>query len=92
MQAQMLAPKAATASSTGSATTRVTPKFTGSINAATTIFRERGFAGITQGLQATIARNIVGVCAYFYVYEAMRQWLANGKHVSTLSNGQVRAI
>ena len=56
-------------------------------NAATgecvrTIVRERGLAGTMQGLGATIARNVVGVTAYFYVYEMARLQMAGGAPVS----------
>ena len=50
-----------------------------------TIVRERGLAGTMQGLGATIARNVVGVTAYFYVYEAARLQMAGGAPVASLS-------
>lgn len=41
--------------------------------------------GIFQGLGATLARNFVGVGAYFYVYEALRLRMAAGAPVESLS-------
>lgn len=67
----------------------IPPKFTGTFDCAKTIIRERGLAGVTQGLQATIARNFVGVCAYFYFYEAMRMFQAGDKPVTSLNGWQV---
>ena len=39
--------------------------------------REGGVRAFGQGLSATIARNIVGVAAYFYAYEGVRRVLAS---------------
>jgi hypothetical protein len=64
-------------------------KYKGTLDAAKIILQHRGFNGLTQGLAATMCRNFVGVCAYFYFYEAVRLFQANGKPVSTLSPLQV---
>ena len=45
------------------------------------IIAARGLAGASQGLGATIARNIVGVSGYFFGYEGVRRWLAQGRGV-----------
>ncbi len=50
-----------------------------------TIIRERGYAGTMQGISATIVRNVIGVTAYFYVYEAARLQFAGDKPVTSLS-------
>lgn len=55
------------------------------------VIKERGLMGVTQGLGATIARNTVGVAAYFYFYEAARRWQAGDKPVSSLAAWQVLA-
>jgi solute carrier family 25 carnitine/acylcarnitine transporter 20/29 len=99
MQAQMMhktagpgaaAPAAAAPGAAAAAAhVRPAPVYKGTLDCARTILRERGLAGATQGLTATIARNMVGVCAYFYVYEAMRMQLARGRPVSELSSLQV---
>lgn len=78
MQAQMIEPAAGSAAA-------AKPKYAGTFDCARIIVRERGFAGIFQGLQATIFRNFVGVGAYFAVYEAMRLKMAGDKPVSSLS-------
>ena len=44
-------------------------KYSGVADCAKKIIAERGLAGMTQGLTATIGRNIIGVSAYFYYYE-----------------------
>jgi solute carrier family 25 carnitine/acylcarnitine transporter 20/29 len=41
-----------------------------------TIVRERGLAGTLQGIAPTVLRNVIGVTAYFYAYEAVRLALA----------------
>lgn len=79
MQAQMLSAEGGA----GSAPAR--PQYTGTFDCARTIVKERGLRGIYQGLQATVARNIIGVSAYFYFYEAAKKYMAAGKPVSTLS-------
>ncbi len=72
MQAQMQAPAG-------------TPlKYASTMDCCKTILRERGMAGPFQGIGATIARNIVGVTMYFYVYEAVRLGMAGEKPVSSL--------
>ena len=76
VQAQMVAAKAA-APAAGGVAAKVAPRFTGVGDAAKAIFAERGVVGMTQGLPATVARNVVGVSAYFYGYEAVRKALAS---------------
>lgn len=80
MQAQMIEPAAGSAAA---ASTK--PKYTGTFDCARVILRERGFAGVFQGLQATVFRNFVGVGAYFAVYEALRLKMAGDKPVTSLS-------
>lgn len=82
VQAQMAAGAAAPPAA-GGAPAR--PRFTGTLDCARTIIRERGPLGIYQGLGATLARNFVGVGAYFYVYEALRLRMAAGAPVDSLS-------
>ena len=65
-------------------------QYTGVADCAKSILSERGLLGATQGLGATIARNIVGVSAYFFVYEAVRKRLAGAdRPVSSLSSLEV---
>lgn len=52
------------------------PKYAGVADCARQIMAQRGLAGATQGLTATVARNVVGVSAYFYFYEVVRSALA----------------
>ena len=59
----------AAAAATATATAAAAPKYSGVADCAKKIIAERGLAGATQGLSATICRNIVGVSAYFYFYE-----------------------
>ena len=81
---------AATASTPAAAAPRIAPRFTGVGDCAKAIIAERGLVGLTQGLPATIARNIVGVSAYFYGYEAVRKMLAGpDRAVSSLSSAEV---
>ena len=48
-------------------------RYAGTLDCARTIIRERGLlAGPFQGIGVTIARNVVGVTAYFYFYEGAR--------------------
>lgn len=61
------------------------PKYTSTTDCAKTILKQRGIMGFTQGLGATMARNFVGVGAYFYGYEALRKWFAGDKPVESLS-------
>jgi solute carrier family 25 carnitine/acylcarnitine transporter 20/29 len=75
VQAQMRAGAGAGASGAGAGGGKA---YTGTLDCARTILRERGPAGVFQGLQATLARNFVGVGAYFYVYEALRLRWAEG--------------
>jgi hypothetical protein len=97
LQAQMVvkptsAPAAATAAGgagSAAAAAPAAPAYKGVGDCAATIIRQRGIAGIFQGLQATVARNIVGVSAYFYFYEAFRALQAKGRPVDTLSPLQV---
>jgi hypothetical protein len=87
MQAQMLAPAAGAGGAAAAAP--VAPKYAGTLDCARTILRERGVGGVFQGVEATVYRNFVGVCAYFYFYEAVRMWQAGDKPVSSLSSLQV---
>ena len=82
VQAQMVRPAAAGA---GASALPLPPRYTGTLDCARTIVRERGLAGIFQGLTATLARNFVGVGAYFYVYEALRMRLASAQPGAPLS-------
>lgn len=59
-------------------------KYASTMDCCKTILRERGASGPFQGIGATIARNIVGVTMYFYVYEAARLGMAGDKPVSSL--------
>jgi solute carrier family 25 carnitine/acylcarnitine transporter 20/29 len=75
VQAMMVPAKAAAGDAAGAAGAAggevKPPKYTGVADCAKKIIGERGLlAGASQGLTATIARNIVGVSAYFYFYEA----------------------
>lgn len=94
VQAQMMTAKAPVAAAAGAAAAGAAAappvhKYTGTFDCAKTILRERGLAGAAQGLPATMARNFVGVGAYFYFYEAMRKLQAGDAPVSTLSVWQV---
>jgi solute carrier family 25 carnitine/acylcarnitine transporter 20/29 len=82
MQAQMMSPKDGSAAA-------ATPRYTSTGHCAQTILREHGVRGLTQGLSATVARNTVGVSAYFYFYEAVRKLQAGDQPVSSLSSLQV---
>jgi solute carrier family 25 carnitine/acylcarnitine transporter 20/29 len=50
--------------------------YAGTWDCVKTIVRERGARGALQGIEATVVRNVIGVTAYFYVYEAARLALA----------------
>jgi solute carrier family 25 carnitine/acylcarnitine transporter 20/29 len=65
--------------------------YTSTGDCARKIWAQHGLTGVTQGLTATVARNIVGVSAYFYYYETMRSLLSNwsGKPVDQMSSFQV---
>jgi solute carrier family 25 carnitine/acylcarnitine transporter 20/29 len=67
------------------------PAYKSTADCARTIMRERGaVAGPLQGIGATILRNVVGVTAYFYVYEYARMKMAGpGQPVESLSPLQV---
>jgi len=65
------------------------PRYAGTVDCVRTIVRQRGLLGTLQGIEATIARNLVGVTAYFYFYEMARLQMAGGKPVSSLSFLQV---
>jgi solute carrier family 25 carnitine/acylcarnitine transporter 20/29 len=66
------------------------PIYKDTADCAKTIIRERGIlGGPLQGIGATIARNVVGVTAYFYVYEWARLKMAGDKPVSSLAPMQV---
>lgn len=67
------------------------PKYKGTGDCVRVVLKERGLMGVTQGLGATIARNTVGVSAYFYFYEAARRFQAGDKSVDTLAAWQVLA-
>lgn len=84
VQAQMLARKAPVE---GAPPVKVAPRFAGVGDCAKAILAERGAVGLTQGLPATIARNIVGVSAYFYGYEAVRKAFAlrGGRRIQDLT-------
>ena len=64
-------------------------KYTSTLGCVRAIVAERGPLGVFQGLGVTVARNAVGVSAYFYFYEAARLRFAAGAPVSTLSPGAV---
>jgi solute carrier family 25 carnitine/acylcarnitine transporter 20/29 len=81
LQTGAATPAASAASAAGKAAAppaaTAPPRYTGTLDCARTIIRERGLiAGPMQGIGATIARNIVGVTAYFYAYEAARLGMA----------------
>lgn len=65
------------------------PAYSGTLDCARTILRERGVAGLGQGLLSTVGRNIVGVCAYFVFYDAVRMGMAGERPLSSLSTLQV---
>ena len=65
------------------------PRYAGTLDCVRTIVRQRGLLGTLQGIDATIARNLVGVTAYFYVYEMARLQMAGGAPVSSLGFLQV---
>lgn len=68
------------------------PKYAGVADCARQIIAQRGLAGASQGLTATVARNIVGVSAYFYFYEVVRSTLAGKtRRVEDLSALEVLA-
>ena len=57
----------------GAASSPSPVRYAGTLDCARTIIRERGLlAGPFQGIGATVARNVVGVTAYFYFYEGAR--------------------
>ena len=60
-------------------------KYSGFLNCASTIIKERGFRGAFQGLNATILRNVPANAVYFGAYEYMRKiQLGEGQLVSDL--------
>lgn len=65
-------------------------RYTSTLDCARTLFREGGVRAFGQGLSATIARNVVGVSAYFWAYEAVRRGLAQrgGRRVEELGAGE----
>lgn len=66
------------------------PRYKGTFDCARVILKERGMMGATQGLQATMFRNFVGVGAYYAIYEATRMELAGkDRPVSSLSPFEV---
>jgi len=66
------------------------PRFAGVGDCARAIAREQGLRGLTQGLSATVARNVIGVSAYFYFYELVRSRLAGpSRRVTELSAMEV---
>lgn len=69
-------PAAATGAAAAAAAAPARPHYSSTLDCARTLLREGGLRGYGQGLSATIARNIVGVAAYFYVYEGARRGLA----------------
>lgn len=79
VQAMMVPAKAAAGDAAAGAEVKP-PKYAGVADCAKKIIRERGLLrGLTQGLTATIARNVIGVSAYFYFYEARgRGWRGCG--------------
>lgn len=84
---QMQAQIAAAPSGAGAS---ASPAYKGTGDCARTIIRERGIlTGPLQGIGITIMRNVVGVTAYFYVYEYVRMLMAGDKPVSSLSPMQV---
>lgn len=50
---------------------------------------EGGARGLFKGLVPTMAREIPGNAAMFGVYEALKQYLADGKDTSTLGRGSL---
>ena len=80
MQAQMMRrPAAATAAAGAAAAAAPRPAYTSTWDCARVLWREGGVRAFGQGLSATICRNVVGVSAYFYAYEAVRRGLAGGQ-------------
>jgi len=73
-----VAAAAAAAGKTAGAPAAAPPaRYAGTLDCARTIIRERGLlAGPLQGIGITIARNVVGVTAYFYFYEGARLYMA----------------
>ena len=66
------------------------PRYASTADCVRTSVRERGAAGALQGIGATMARNLVGVTAYFYFYEVARLYMAGaGGNVGALSPLQV---
>lgn len=82
MQAQMMTAKSG-------ALPAGVPVYTSTGNCASTILKQRGFAGLGQGLPATFLRNFIGVGSYYYFYEATRRWQAGDRPVSELNSWQV---
>jgi len=64
-------------------------RYSGTYDCMRTIVRNHGVPGALQGIKETIARNLVGVTAYFYFYEMARQYMAGSKPVESLSFLQV---
>ena len=65
------------------------PRYASTGDCVRTIVRQRGYLGTLQGIGATVARNVVGVTAYFYFYEVARLYMAGSRPVSSLSPLQV---
>ena len=63
--------------------------YASTLDCVKTIVKQRGLLGTLQGIEATIVRNVIGVTAYFYVYEAARIKFAGEKPVSSLSPAMV---
>ena len=69
----------ATGGAASSAAPAAAVRYTSTLDCARTLFRTGGLAAFGQGLSATIARNVVGVSAYFWAYEAVRRRLAGSE-------------
>ena len=69
----------ATGGASSSAAPAAAVRYTSTLDCARTLFRTGGLAAFGQGLSATIARNVVGVSAYFWAYEAVRRRLAGSE-------------
>lgn len=71
----------------GSATLAV--KYGGPMDVARHVLSEAGVRGLFKGLVPTLAREVPGNAAMFGVYEAVKQYIADGKDTSTLGRGSL---
>lgn len=67
------------------------PRYASTSDCVKSILKQRGVGGVLQGIVPTIVRNVIGVTAYFYFYEAAKIEMAAaaGKPVSSLGPLQV---